>query len=540
MTHSLFAGIPLKRFLLIAALGAGLSLSSLSAAHAALSDESAVYLRSNSIVQGANNSGDLMLSKEINRAELMKIVVKTVASVEPTLEENNNCFPDVKKEWFAPYICWAQQQGYVQGYDDGLFHPERSVTEAEALKIINNALSLGVDDFVPSSRPWYEGYYNTAVKKNIVGSDTGTRLANPALRGDVFEQLTRALTVSELQKDTFIKGDTAKILSQNTQSPSTKSLSQEQKDLLSTLESTINYGYQPQSAEGSSIFKLAIASSDVTADFNFNANTTTKVTGTKESLDKAQIDVVLHSDINVSVFGETLNLALDTKGSMLLDAVSGVYMKLDAFTLEDKNSSESLTSTIESTQSEVAQYIGKWYSIPLDEDTQQELTEIVNSSNQKDMIEKSIDMMKNYFAQATDIIKVSRENVQYKEKDGDDFTITVDGATLVKQLPEIISRFSPTPLNKYEVRKDLRQAAPYIEKFFANFSYKLWSDKNTHLIHKSTVSLTPTSFIIPAEVIGSMAASLMLEITGTGDYTYPTAVTIEIPANAEPIPQDTF
>lgn len=503
-------------------------------AHAALSLESESYLKTNSIVQGANNSGDLMLSKEINRAELMKIVVKAASSTEPSAQDFNSCFPDVQNEWFARYICWAKDQGYIQGYDDGKFHPERSVTEAEALKIINNALSLGVDENTPNSRPWYEGYYNTAIKKNLVGQDSVSRLADPALRGDVFEQLTRGITISELQKDTFERGDTMKVM---TNPPAIVPVSQETKDLLSIFSNTVDHGYQPMSGKGNTTVKVALAVADVRANITFTMNASSAVTGTKDTLNKMQLGISVHSDINVNAIGETLGFTLDAKGTLVVDASSSLYMRLDQFSLVNKDSSDTLKDTINEIQTQANEYTGKWYSMPFNEEMKAELKDVMSTTDRKEMLSKSMDAVNMYLEKYGDIITIQKENASYKGTDAEHYSITVNGDKIIKYAPMVISELSPEPINKYEIRKDIKEAAPFIRKFFENFSSELWATKDTHMLRATSFKLSPTSFILPAELSGGSAGSLMLELLGGEEYEYPASITIEIPTGAEDISQ---
>lgn len=510
-----------------------ISFSTLSTAHGALSLESEAYLKDASIVQGANNSGDLMLAKEINRAELMKIVVKTVVNQDPTVEEYNNCFPDVHKEWFAPYICWAKFQGYVQGYEDGMFHPGKAVTEAEALKIINNALSIGVDNYVPSSRPWYEGYYNAALKRNLVGRDTADRLASPALRGDVFEQLARALTVSELQKESFSKGDTELLPSRNSENILSTTLPTEKLELLSAISSTLDYGYQPQSGSGTGLIKIAIAAGDSRANISVSMGQISLLTGTKDTLDKAQATLTLHADVNVNAMGETIGFIADAKGTVIVEGISTLYLRLDQLTVVNTDTSDVLKDMITSITTETAPYIGKWYYLPMDDSVRQELHGVISAPTSQDALKESMKVLDKYFEESADFILVDKKETSINGISADRYIITVDGASLVRQIPRIAGKFSTSPMNTYEVRKDLKMAKPYIEKFFANFSTEIIVNKTNHLIIGTNTTLTPTSFILPAELTGGSVGSIMLEILGVNEYSYPTSVTIEIPKNAE-------
>jgi len=96
-----------------------------------------VDLKDSGIVEGYTD-GSYKPENSINRAEFLKILIMSI-------QEDfggNNCFPDVKDEWFAPYVCKAKELGLVSGYDDGFFRPERDINFAEVAKIVSNAFDL--------------------------------------------------------------------------------------------------------------------------------------------------------------------------------------------------------------------------------------------------------------------------------------------------------------------------------------------------------------------------------------------------------------
>lgn len=73
----------------------------------------------------------------LNRAEFLKIVLKSSPRSGELPSRPDRCFPDVGREdWFSPFICFGQKQGIVTGYPDGFFRPENPVNEAEALKML--------------------------------------------------------------------------------------------------------------------------------------------------------------------------------------------------------------------------------------------------------------------------------------------------------------------------------------------------------------------------------------------------------------------
>ena len=65
----------------------------------------------------------------IRRSEVVAILYRVAG--EPAVAWDAG-FADVPEgEWFSSAVTWAAKLGIVQGYDDGLFHPERPVTRAQ-------------------------------------------------------------------------------------------------------------------------------------------------------------------------------------------------------------------------------------------------------------------------------------------------------------------------------------------------------------------------------------------------------------------------
>lgn len=149
--------------------------------------------------------GTFQPSRDINRAELMKILFMDAVSESDDSESYKNCFPDVNEEWFAPYVCYGFQSEVVQGYDDGLFHPERTVTKAEALKMLLLGAEIAVPERAsPKGAPytdlfgtsWYTPYVVTAYELGYLEDPAGP--FNPdqgQVRSAVAEVLFRYLVM---------------------------------------------------------------------------------------------------------------------------------------------------------------------------------------------------------------------------------------------------------------------------------------------------------------------------------------------------------
>ncbi len=135
------------------------------------------------MVQGYDD-GTYKPNQGINRAEFLKILMES-ADISP---QGVNCFSDVADQWFAGYVCEAQRQGIVQGYEDGTFGPVNPINFAEASKIVVNTLEI--ERSGEASFDWYEDFVlaleaNGAILENIY------HFGQPVTRGQMAEIIWR-------------------------------------------------------------------------------------------------------------------------------------------------------------------------------------------------------------------------------------------------------------------------------------------------------------------------------------------------------------
>ena len=73
----------------------------------------------------------------ITRAEFATIAIRFFSGV----YEGEDLFPDIKGHWAEDYINNAANKGLVKGYEDGTFGPDRYITRAEAVTLVNRTLN---------------------------------------------------------------------------------------------------------------------------------------------------------------------------------------------------------------------------------------------------------------------------------------------------------------------------------------------------------------------------------------------------------------
>lgn len=98
------------------------------------------YLRSHGFIQGYKD-GKFYPDKDLTRGEFAKLMVTAKGAI-PSSVRYSYCFNDVGSEWFAPYVCFAKAKGWVNGMEDGTFAPDEKITSGQAITMLNNAFGI--------------------------------------------------------------------------------------------------------------------------------------------------------------------------------------------------------------------------------------------------------------------------------------------------------------------------------------------------------------------------------------------------------------
>ena len=88
----------------------------------------------------------------ITRAEMAKII-----SLFAKLDKSESRFSDIAGHWAEAYIRLAAGNGWIAGYPDGTFGPQRNITRAETMTLVNRVLNRQPeteDDLLPNMTVW--------------------------------------------------------------------------------------------------------------------------------------------------------------------------------------------------------------------------------------------------------------------------------------------------------------------------------------------------------------------------------------------------
>ncbi len=157
------------------------------------------YLLTKGVISGYPD-GTFRPENQINRAELMKTLTISIG-LQLDATQYHDCFSDVSNEWFAPYVCYAKEQSWIKGYEDGSFRPGNPVNTAEAIKMMVNAYGFTLmqssssslyEDVDPSA--WYAPFIFIARDAGIIDRTNGVLGTGDALtRERAFVMLHRSM-----------------------------------------------------------------------------------------------------------------------------------------------------------------------------------------------------------------------------------------------------------------------------------------------------------------------------------------------------------
>lgn len=132
-----------------------------------MAERAAINVLTNLGVLEGNPDGTYRPDRTLNRAEFLKIALLSRGDIVVSSSDAEDCFSDVARDaWFSRYVCLGKRRGMVQGYPDGLFHPERPINDAEAVKILMEL--YGHNAYTPSAGPWYAPYRDEAAARGLL------------------------------------------------------------------------------------------------------------------------------------------------------------------------------------------------------------------------------------------------------------------------------------------------------------------------------------------------------------------------------------
>ena len=113
-------------------------------------------------------------------------------------------FSDIDGHWAKEWILNAVNLGFVSGYEDGTFKPDRTITRAEFSKLLNNAMQIDISKKLNFSDVNENEWFYKEIQKSIAagffsGYENNTfRPNNPIKREEVAKVVAGAITTGNI------------------------------------------------------------------------------------------------------------------------------------------------------------------------------------------------------------------------------------------------------------------------------------------------------------------------------------------------------
>lgn len=134
----------------------------------------------------------------VTRADLAVALVALTGNV-VDIKGYHDCFKDVSDQGFAPAVCFAAKQKWIEPEKDGKFHPESPATFGVTVKGLVRAERFGAK---ATRGAWYVPFITTAVKEGLIDKGNYVSMIDqPVTRGQLAEMMYRLLL--KLQKVSY-------------------------------------------------------------------------------------------------------------------------------------------------------------------------------------------------------------------------------------------------------------------------------------------------------------------------------------------------
>lgn len=154
----------------------------------------AVTVLSNLDILNGYEDGTFKPEATITRAEMAKIICEALGYY--GMDSDKTPFDDVEpKHWAAGYINTAAGLGIINGYGNGKFGPEDTVTYEQAVKMV--VCALGYEAMAADRGGWPAGYTSVAANIGL------TKGMSSSVRGDIAVLIYNALTTPVMEQTSY-------------------------------------------------------------------------------------------------------------------------------------------------------------------------------------------------------------------------------------------------------------------------------------------------------------------------------------------------
>lgn len=136
--------------------------------------------------------------------ESVDVTENDITVLEADEIKTSNLFSDIDGHWAKEWIESAVKIGFVSGYEDGTFKPERTITRAEFSTMLNNAIQIEITEKLNFSDVRESDWFYNEIQKSVAagffsGYENNTfRPNNPIKREEVAKVVAGAITTGNI------------------------------------------------------------------------------------------------------------------------------------------------------------------------------------------------------------------------------------------------------------------------------------------------------------------------------------------------------
>ncbi|TZE81096.1 S-layer homology domain-containing protein [Calorimonas adulescens] len=159
-------------------------------------EDEIISLKSKDIINGYEDGG-FHPNYTVTRAEFSKML-----STALNLNNQDTSFRDTSSHWARGYIGALQSRGIITGYPDRSFRPDSKITREEMAAILAKSINLNPESgntFNDTGGSWAEGYINAAYKAGLIKgySDGNFKPYSYATRAEAASMINNLLKIIE-------------------------------------------------------------------------------------------------------------------------------------------------------------------------------------------------------------------------------------------------------------------------------------------------------------------------------------------------------
>ncbi len=157
------------------------------------------FLQENGVVEGFAD-GTFQPDKTITRAEFVKIVLESKEGVTDDCTPEKEFSDVIPTDWFYKYVCAAVNDSIIEGYADGTFRPHDEINFRDSAKITTKVHEVEVDETADGE--WFVPF-TTAITRERVLPGSVADSAQLLTRGEMAQMVWGISTGNEVENETL-------------------------------------------------------------------------------------------------------------------------------------------------------------------------------------------------------------------------------------------------------------------------------------------------------------------------------------------------